>query len=234
MRISELSRHSNVPTSTIKFYIRDGLLPPGERSHRNQAQYGEDHLRRLDLIRALRDVAGLSLDVVRAVLEQFERSSPDADPVGPALEVIFRAPERDRNQAEQAELDTVRSEVSALMEQVDWVLPQPDSGRHYLNIDSIADAVVQLRKYIEPDLEVDQLRRYAQAAWLFSEAVYESFEDRVPRPGDDLIDPTRIAVLGTLLVEPLVSAWVRTALVMRSMHIGDDIPLPKPRLPRKI
>ena len=36
MRISELSRHSGVPTTTIKFYIREGLLPAGTRSHRNQ------------------------------------------------------------------------------------------------------------------------------------------------------------------------------------------------------
>ncbi|TDJ33347.1 MAG: MerR family transcriptional regulator [Gammaproteobacteria bacterium] len=38
-----------VPTTTIKFYIHENLLPAGTRSHRNQATYGEDHLRRLDM-----------------------------------------------------------------------------------------------------------------------------------------------------------------------------------------
>mgnify|MGYP006166768185 CR=1 FL=1 len=46
MRISELSRHSGISISSIKFYIREGVLPAGERSQRNQAQYSEDHLRR--------------------------------------------------------------------------------------------------------------------------------------------------------------------------------------------
>ena len=77
MRISELSRHSGVPVTTIKFYIREGLLPAGERSHRNQASYSEVHLRKLDLIRALREVAGLSLDVVRGVIEQIENMIVD-------------------------------------------------------------------------------------------------------------------------------------------------------------
>ena len=65
MRISELSRHSGVPVSTIKFYIREGLLPSGVRSQRNQASYDEAHLRRLDLIRSLQEAGGLALDTVR-------------------------------------------------------------------------------------------------------------------------------------------------------------------------
>ena len=230
MRIAELSRHSNVPTSTIKFYIRDGLLPSGTRSHRNQAQYDESHLRRLDLIRALREVAGLSLEVVRAVLEQVDQSWPDADPVGAAIEVIYRAPERDRNQAEQREYEDVRTEVASLVEDLSWVLAQPEAQRHYLNVDSLTDGVLQLRKYIEPDFDVSRLRGYAQAAWLLSDAIYGSFEDRVPRRGDDLLEPTRTAVLGMVLLEPIVGALLRTALVMRTMHIQADTPLPGPHL----
>ena len=130
MRISELSRRSGVPASTIKFYIRDGLLPPGTPSQRNQADYGESHLQRLDLIKALRDVADLPLEVVRAVLEQFDKPWDEADPIGPATQAIYRVPERDRNAAETAEYEAVRAEVDALVRGREWVLPERVSGDH--------------------------------------------------------------------------------------------------------
>src|SRR5256886_17599843 len=46
VRISDLSRQTGVPTATIKFYLREHLLPPGAMTARNQADYGSEHLRR--------------------------------------------------------------------------------------------------------------------------------------------------------------------------------------------
>jgi DNA-binding transcriptional MerR regulator len=73
MKISELSDSSGVAVATIKFYLREGLLPAGRRSAPNQAQYGKTHLARLDLIRVLQKKAGMSLadigEVARAIDE---------------------------------------------------------------------------------------------------------------------------------------------------------------------
>jgi DNA-binding transcriptional MerR regulator len=77
MRVAELSRGSGVPVPTIKYYLREGLLPAGERTSPNQVQYGDEHLRRLRLIRALTDVGGLSIGQVRDVLTAID--SPDGD-----------------------------------------------------------------------------------------------------------------------------------------------------------
>ena len=68
MRIAELSRDSGVPVPTIKYYVREGLLKPGELTSRNQAQYDDSHLRRLKLIRALTEVGGLSIAVISDLL----------------------------------------------------------------------------------------------------------------------------------------------------------------------
>jgi DNA-binding transcriptional MerR regulator len=70
MKISELSRRSGIPLPTIKFYIREGLLPAGERTAMTQAIYGEEHLERLSLIRALKDDAGLSLATITNMLRR--------------------------------------------------------------------------------------------------------------------------------------------------------------------
>ncbi len=61
MRISELSSATGVAVPSIKYYLREGLLPPGELTSANQASYDDTHAQRLRLIRALLDVGGLPI-----------------------------------------------------------------------------------------------------------------------------------------------------------------------------
>jgi DNA-binding transcriptional MerR regulator len=68
MRIAELSRRSGVPVATIKYYLREGLLPAGERTSPNQARYSDGHLHRLRLVRAMVELGGLSIAAVQEVL----------------------------------------------------------------------------------------------------------------------------------------------------------------------
>jgi len=79
MRISELSRRSGVPVATIKYYLREGVLSPGELSSRTQASYDESHLKRLALVRALVDSAGLSIARTKEVLAAIDRPQPLLD-----------------------------------------------------------------------------------------------------------------------------------------------------------
>ncbi|KJF23151.1 MerR family transcriptional regulator [Rhodococcus sp. AD45-ID] len=68
MKISELSARSGVALPTVKYYLREGLLMAGEPTSATGAQYGDDHIRRLGLIRALSG-AGLSIPRIRAILD---------------------------------------------------------------------------------------------------------------------------------------------------------------------
>ncbi|MEW1976373.1 MerR family transcriptional regulator [Microbacterium profundi] len=77
MRISELSAQTGVPVPTIKYYLREGLLPEGERSAPTQAAYGEAHVQRLRVIRAL-ITAGVSIAETRRVLEALDDPPADA------------------------------------------------------------------------------------------------------------------------------------------------------------
>ena len=68
MKISELARVSGLPLATVKFYLREGLLPGGARTAPNQASYGQEHVRRLRLIRTLRAVGRLDIERIRRVV----------------------------------------------------------------------------------------------------------------------------------------------------------------------
>ncbi|WP_410638406.1 MerR family transcriptional regulator [Amycolatopsis sp. lyj-346] len=66
--MAELSAESGVPVATVKYYLREGLLPAGRRVGPNQAQYTPEHVKRLRLVCALREIGGLSLAEVADVL----------------------------------------------------------------------------------------------------------------------------------------------------------------------
>src|SRR5687767_12715748 len=116
MRISELSREAGLPVATVKYYLREGLLPAGTASAPNQAAYDDGHLHRLRLIRTLREIGGLPIERVRAVVAAIEdqtlsrhelfgvvdRARGDASPPG--------ATPDDRRQA-RAETDAFLAEL---------------------------------------------------------------------------------------------------------------------------
>jgi DNA-binding transcriptional MerR regulator len=68
VQVSELSRATGVPVATIKYYLREGLLPPGTPTSATRSTYDERHVDRLRLIRALVDVGRLPIAQVRAVV----------------------------------------------------------------------------------------------------------------------------------------------------------------------
>lgn len=76
MRISELSAMTEVPIGTIKYYLREGLLPAGRRASRTTAEYDAAHVQRLRLVRALIETGGLGIAAVRRVLTVIDAPHP--------------------------------------------------------------------------------------------------------------------------------------------------------------
>lgn len=68
MKISELSALAGVTPTTLKYYVREGLVPEGRRTNTNQTEYSEAHVQRAKLARALIDIGGLSVAAARQVL----------------------------------------------------------------------------------------------------------------------------------------------------------------------
>ncbi|HEY0215810.1 MAG TPA: MerR family transcriptional regulator [Cellulomonas sp.] len=82
MRISELAATTGLTVATIKFYLREGLLPAGRSLGPTSADYDEHHVRRLRLIRALREVGELPLASIQELIRVLD------DPSQPIHEVL--------------------------------------------------------------------------------------------------------------------------------------------------
>lgn len=70
--ISQLARAAGVPTTTVRYYERVGLVQPEERSAGNYRLYSNASLERLRFIRAAQAI-GFTLDDVHSLL-----TAPDA------------------------------------------------------------------------------------------------------------------------------------------------------------
>ena len=92
MRISELAEVSGVPLATVKYYLREGLLPPGRSVTARLSEYDDEHLRRLRLLRALREVGGVPVSRLRALAEAVEAGQAPFDLLGQTADALAPAP----------------------------------------------------------------------------------------------------------------------------------------------
>jgi MerR family mercuric resistance operon transcriptional regulator len=65
--ISQLAHAADIPTTTVRYYERVGLVEPEDRSAGNYRLYGEGSLRKLKFIRAAQAI-GFTLDDVKALI----------------------------------------------------------------------------------------------------------------------------------------------------------------------
>ncbi|MEV7208447.1 MULTISPECIES: MerR family transcriptional regulator [unclassified Streptomyces] len=143
MRLADLSNRSGVSTATIKYYLREGLLPPGRQLNATTAEYDESHLRRLRLVRALIQVGKVPVATAREVLGHVDDESLGRTiRLGAALWALPQDAEPD--EADPA-VAAARTEVDRLLELLGWETSQelaPLSPVHR----SLVVAVAALRR----------------------------------------------------------------------------------------
>ncbi|WP_185993031.1 MerR family transcriptional regulator [Streptomyces sp. 130] len=206
--MGELSRRSGVPVPTIKFYVREGLLPAGRLTSPNQASYDEGHERRLRLIRALLDVGKLPLSAIGEILRVVD------DPAQPVHKVLGVAAARlDASSADEPgpELAGAREEVAELLERRGWRAGPGSAGA-----ESLAEVLVALRRAGHGAF-IDLLDAYADAAEQIARVDLAYVRNRVAR--EDLVESV---VVGTVLGEAMFGALRRLAHAEASARTYED------------
>ncbi|WP_327358907.1 MerR family transcriptional regulator [Streptomyces sp. NBC_01304] len=208
MRIAELSSLSGVAAPTIKYYLREGLMPPGERTSRNQAQYDDRHVRRLRLIRALLDVGGLSVAVARDVIAALDSTDTGTHKLlGAAQHTVTRTVTYCDDDTRTA----ATTEVLGLVQRLNWkVSPQSPP------LAAVAEVLGALRELGQDDF-ADRLDDYALAA----DAIAATDLDIIRRRGD-VDSMAEGVVLGNILGDALLLALRRLAQVHRSAELFES------------
>ncbi|WP_354191339.1 MerR family transcriptional regulator [Arthrobacter sp. UYCu712] len=184
--MAELSKTSGIPVATIKFYLRERLLPAGERTGPNQSSYGEEHLRRLRLIRGLLEVGGLSVATARGVIDAVDSELPLAHSFGVAQRAVSTT-------IEPGDLDPeALAGIDRLIE--DWHVSADNPGR------LAAARVLETFETLGQRDERNWFSRYAAAALLVAEADLDQVAARASREA-----MAETVVIGTVLGDALFS-----------------------------
>lgn len=110
MRIGDLAQATGSAVETIRFYEREGLLPPPVRGANNYRQYRREHVERLAFIRQCRAL-DMALDEIRDLLSLRDAPGRHCGEVNALLDAhIAHVAERVRElRALQRELQLLRS-----------------------------------------------------------------------------------------------------------------------------
>ena len=204
MRISELAKRAAVPLSAVKYYQREGLLPDGVRSSPNQAEYGELHVKRVRLIRALLETGGLSIAVAKDVIRALDT---DGLPLAETFAVASHAISTPRT-TESVPSDEARQRVKDLAHSQGWAFYDDNPG-----IDSAARALDGLGA-IDFEAPDEYLQAYASAAAASAGADLQALTT--------LSDPdqiTELMIVGTVLGDPLFAGLRRIAHENATHHL---------------
>jgi DNA-binding transcriptional MerR regulator len=156
MKISELSDRTGLTVQTIKFYLREGLLPKGTATAATRAEYDAGHLERLRLIRALREVGDVPVSAIRRIVDAIDDQEVGLHDLlgtaqhalGPYIEVPNGDPD----------WRAARQDVAALLAELGWRVSPEAPAR-----DLLAHTFVALRKLGFP-VVLTELRPYIEAA----------------------------------------------------------------------
>lgn len=202
MRLAELSERSGISTATVKYYLREGLLPPGRRVSATQAEYEESHLRRLGLVRALTQVGRLPVATAREVLACVDDSSLDQHSrIGAAVRAL---PHGDRPEPDDPEAGAAERTAQTLLADLDWNFSQ-SAGSTSPAYRMLVGAIAALRRLGYP-CGTENLLPYGRAA----AQVAKSDLDLVAGYGD-AEEQIEAAVACTVLYEPVLLSLRRLA-----------------------
>lgn len=212
MRISGLEEATGVPRATLKFYLREGLLHPGRAVSRTQAEYDQNHVERVRLIRGLTEVGDLSLENVRRVLAALDDSPSDrlgimavsqmalvgaldCEPVSNPESAGAPGP---AGEHESADTSPPQSRAQAWLTERGWRVDLEDP--------EVSDLDRAWTACDEAGIVFDatKLAAYADAV----EAIASIDLDSVP---DDPKAAVRQVVLGTVLIDPVLRSLRRLA-----------------------
>lgn len=191
MQLSALSARTGVAIPTLKYYRREGLLPPGEPVSATRAHYDETHVERVRLIRALVQGAGLSITAVRAVTEALDSPPASRHELYGIAQRALPVPGADR---------PVRHEVRELVATLGWRVTDDAPA-----LRSLGDALDAARSGGIP-MTPEVLERYARSCHPVAELDVEQV-----RAAESPSAALTTVVVGTVLTDPVLSALRRLA-----------------------
>lgn len=171
-KISELVTKTNVPKSTILYYIREGLLPEAKKIKSNVHRYSDTHVELIGYIKYMKEEIGSTNEQIKYALQNQNQSfSSSATMIQPLMNTLSEIPSDAEHYSKQEFIKHFNVDTMLLEEllQDGIVLP--------LNEDDYTDreaSIIKLVSYFkEVGVDYSILKAYVHHAKILSELEFQ-------------------------------------------------------------
>jgi len=158
-KISELVAQTNVPKSTILYYIREGLLPEAKKIKSNVHRYSNEHIELIKYIKYMQKEMGSTNDQIKIALQNKNQSfSSSFTMLTPLMQTLSAVPIDAKHYTKKAFIEEFNLDVELLQKLLEDGILVP------LNDDDFTDKELSIIKMIEDfkelGLEYDLIYSY--------------------------------------------------------------------------
>lgn len=171
-KISELVAKTDVPKSTILYYIREGLLPEAKKIKSNVHRYSDEHIELIHYIRYMKEEIGSTNEQIKFALQNQNQSlSSSATMLQPLMNTLSDIPSDAKHFSKKEFIEHYNVDetlLEALLE--DGILLPIHEGDYTEREASIIKLVLYFR---EAGVDHSILKAYAHHAKALSELEYQ-------------------------------------------------------------
>lgn len=226
LKMRELAEITGVSGATIRYYIREGILPQPIRTHRNMAYYDESYVRRVKLIKELQEKRYLPLNIIKKVMEESEEpiGSDEIKTIlaveGKLFKNISALPEfRPLSRQDLSERTGVDIGDIERLEAIGFISAQ-DGGTYDEDNVRIVELCAQFRSAgftLENGFELEVLEIYKELVEVLAKKDVEIFTTRITRAGIPPERATKMAEDGINILNSIIGV-LRKRLILKILR----------------
>jgi DNA-binding transcriptional MerR regulator len=174
VRISELAEATGFPVATIKYYQREGLLPVADKRAARLADYDDRHVRRLQLIKLLREVGNVPIEGLKRLLGVSERTDVAIHDLFSAAAVALAPTPPPPGQLRSA----TRALADELISSAGWNHVRPDSPDRE-NLAATLELIATYDTHPRDPAEIEPYLRFADQIANYEIGHLDEAKDRI-------------------------------------------------------
>ena len=171
-KISELVAHTDVPKSTILYYIREGLLPEAKKLKSNVHRYNEEHIELIKYIKYMKQEMGSSNEQIKTALEQKNQSlSSSYSMLAPLMQTLSDIPTGASHYTKEEFIEHYGFDIKLLNKLLDDGILMPIGSDDYT--DKEASIIRLVEKFQEVGIECSIIKEYVHHAEALSKLEHQ-------------------------------------------------------------
>ncbi|OHE05100.1 MAG: MerR family transcriptional regulator [Sulfurimonas sp. RIFOXYD12_FULL_33_39] len=167
-KISELVAQTDVPKSTILYYIREGLLPEAKKLKSNVHRYSNEHIELIKYIKYMKQEMGSSNEEIKHALENKNQSlSSSFSMLAPLMQTLSAIPSGAKHYTKKEFIEHYDIDIKLLQQLlIDGILVPINSDDF---TDKEASIIRLIEDFKEVGIEYTLIRTYVHHAKILAE-----------------------------------------------------------------